>query len=111
VRSRSGAQAQVYEEYFFPLLKFGNQLPLLKPDPSMPDEPDEAVAVDWLMDNTWLVGSPDEVAHKLRALHSEVGGFGEVLQLVYDWGDQQDKSYRSMELLATRVLPQLADLM
>jgi hypothetical protein len=50
------------------------------------------------------------VAQRLRALHREVGGFGGVLQLIYDWGDQEERNRRSMELLAKKVMPQLADL-
>jgi alkanesulfonate monooxygenase SsuD/methylene tetrahydromethanopterin reductase-like flavin-dependent oxidoreductase (luciferase family) len=105
--AKAGAQAQVFERYFLPLLAYGKQFHLVKTDPDMPDS---EVTVDWLMDNLWLVGSPDEVAQKLRDLYREVGGFGGVLQLIYDWGDQEDKNERSMELLAKQVLPQLADL-
>jgi alkanesulfonate monooxygenase SsuD/methylene tetrahydromethanopterin reductase-like flavin-dependent oxidoreductase (luciferase family) len=89
------------------LLTFTKQLLLFKSDQSLPDS---AITVDWLMDNLWLVGSPDDVARRLRALHREVGGFGGVLQLIYDWGDQEDRNRRSMELLAHEVMPQLQDL-
>ena len=97
----------VFERYFLPLLRAVKQMFLFKTDPAMPDE---AITIGWLMDNIWLVGSPATVAGKIRALHQQVGGFGGLLQLVYDWGDQQAKSHRSMELLATRVLPELGDL-
>jgi len=72
--------------------------------------PDEAITAEWLLDHCWIVGDPDEVARRLRALHTQVGGFGSVLQLIYDWGDDQEKNFHSMELLANRVLPQLVDL-
>lgn len=104
---KGGAQAQVFEEYFFPLVRSQKQMYLFKSDPATLDE---TITVDWLMDNIWLVGSPETVAGKIRALHTEVGGFGGILPLTYDWGDQQDKNYRSMELMAKKVIPQVADL-
>jgi hypothetical protein len=40
-----------------------------------------------------------------------VGGFGGVLMLHYDWEGQDGPRWRrSMELLATKVMPQLKDL-
>jgi alkanesulfonate monooxygenase SsuD/methylene tetrahydromethanopterin reductase-like flavin-dependent oxidoreductase (luciferase family) len=105
--ARFGAQAQVFERYFLPLLNYGKQLFLFKTDNDMPDE---AITIDWLMDNIWLVGSPDYVAQRLRELHAAVGGFGTVLQLIYDWGDQEERNRRSMRLLADEVIPRLSDL-
>jgi alkanesulfonate monooxygenase SsuD/methylene tetrahydromethanopterin reductase-like flavin-dependent oxidoreductase (luciferase family) len=106
-QAREGAQAQVYERYFLPLLEYGKQMFLFKTDPAMPDAD---ITIDWLMDNIWLVGSPDDVARRLRELHTAVGGFGTLLQLIYDWGDQEACNRRSMELLAHEVIPQLKDL-
>lgn len=103
----AGAQARVFREYFLPLIRSGDQMDLFKPDASMPDDD---VTVEWLLDNCWIVGDPDEVARRLRALHTDVGGFGGILQLIYDWSDEQAKNEHSMELLAAHVLPQLADL-
>jgi alkanesulfonate monooxygenase SsuD/methylene tetrahydromethanopterin reductase-like flavin-dependent oxidoreductase (luciferase family) len=105
--ARAGAQAQVFERYFLPLLNYGKQLYLFKSDLSMPDED---ITIDWLMDNIWLVGSPDDVARRIRELHTAVGGFGTVLQLIYDWGTGEECNRRNMELLATEVMPQVADL-
>jgi alkanesulfonate monooxygenase SsuD/methylene tetrahydromethanopterin reductase-like flavin-dependent oxidoreductase (luciferase family) len=105
--ARAGAQAQVFERYFLPLLNYGKQLYLFKSDLSMPDED---ITIDWLMDNIWLVGSPDDVARRIRELHTAVGGFGTVLQLIYDWGSGEECNRRNMELLATEVMPQVADL-
>jgi alkanesulfonate monooxygenase SsuD/methylene tetrahydromethanopterin reductase-like flavin-dependent oxidoreductase (luciferase family) len=103
----AGTQARVFRDYFFPLVRSVGQMSLFKLDPSMPDDD---VTAEWLIDNVWIVGGPDEVARRLRELHQDVGGFGGVLQLVYDWGEEQAKNFHSMELLAHDVLPQLADL-
>jgi alkanesulfonate monooxygenase SsuD/methylene tetrahydromethanopterin reductase-like flavin-dependent oxidoreductase (luciferase family) len=107
LQARQGAQARVFERYFLPLLRYAKQLFLFKSDQSMPDED---ITIDWLMDNIWLVGSPDDVARRIRALHSAVGGFGTILQLIYDWGDQEECNRHSMELLSSEVMPRLADL-
>ena len=86
------------------VIKLGGRV---QSDPTLPDED---ITIDWLMDNIWLVGSPDDVARRIRELHSAVGGFGTVLQLIYDWGDAEDRNRCNMELLAKEVMPQLADL-
>jgi alkanesulfonate monooxygenase SsuD/methylene tetrahydromethanopterin reductase-like flavin-dependent oxidoreductase (luciferase family) len=106
-QAKAGAQARVFEQYFLPLLRYGKQMFLFKSDPNTPDED---ITIDWLMENIWLVGDPDYVAKRIRELHAAVGGFGTILQLVYDWGDQEECNRRSMKLLAHDVMPQLADL-
>lgn len=106
-QARAGAQAQVFERYFLPLLRYAKQLFLFKADSTMPDED---ITIDWLMDNIWLVGSPDDVARRIRDLHAAVGGFGTILQLIYDWGGQEDCNRRSMQLLAREVMPRVAEL-
>ena len=57
----------------------------------------------------WIVGDPDTVADKIRALHQQVGGFGTLLVIAHEWPDPAVWD-RSMTLLAEEVLPQLADL-
>ena len=42
--------------------------------------PDEAVTVDYIADNVWIVGSAEDVAEKLAKLHGDVGGFGVLLR-------------------------------
>ena len=67
------------------------------------------MTIDYLLDNSWIVGSPDEVADKLRALHDEVGGFGVLLTMGHEW-QPKDAWVRSMTLLADEVIPSLSDL-
>ena len=78
----------------------------LKVDPEMPDAD---VTPEYLADNIWVVGTPDEVAAKLREIHETVGGFGVLLAMGHEW-QPKEKWERSMTLLAQEVLPQLADL-
>ena len=35
--------------------------------------PDEALDVDYMMENVWIVGDPQECADQIRALYEEVG--------------------------------------
>jgi alkanesulfonate monooxygenase SsuD/methylene tetrahydromethanopterin reductase-like flavin-dependent oxidoreductase (luciferase family) len=63
-----------------------------------------------MIDNDiFLVGDPETVAAKIRKLYDDVGGFGGVLALAADWPDFSVWD-RSMTLLATEVIPRVADL-
>ena len=71
--------------------------------------PDSDVNVEYLVDNIWIVGSPDEVADKLTQLYHEVGGFGILLAMGHEW-QPRDRWINSMTLLAEEVMPKLAGL-
>jgi alkanesulfonate monooxygenase SsuD/methylene tetrahydromethanopterin reductase-like flavin-dependent oxidoreductase (luciferase family) len=98
-----GAIGRDFHDYFLPGLKAMRMFSLFKHDPDMSDE---AVTLEYLADNVWIVGDPDEVARKLRSLYADVGGFGVLLAMAHDWPDQQVWQ-RSMTLLATEVMPHL----
>ncbi|MCC7367995.1 MAG: LLM class flavin-dependent oxidoreductase, partial [Chloroflexi bacterium] len=103
----NGAIGRDFREYFLRnARKTPGRLNMYKQDPDMTDD---EVTPEYLLDTTWIVGDPDEVARKLRALYHAVGGFGTVLAIAHDWPDRSVWD-RSMTLLAERVLPQLADL-
>jgi alkanesulfonate monooxygenase SsuD/methylene tetrahydromethanopterin reductase-like flavin-dependent oxidoreductase (luciferase family) len=104
--AREGAMGAAFAEYMLPLVRGGRGLGAFKIDPEMPDE---AVTVDYLLDNVWVVGSPDDVAAQLRRLSEQVGGFGTVLQIAHDWAPDQPTWHRSMGLLAEKVMPRLAE--
>ena len=82
------------------------QIESTKIDPAMPDE---AVDVDYLMENVWIVGDPEECADKIRALHSATGGFGTLLSITAD-SDDPSWDHESLRLLAEEVGPRIADL-
>jgi alkanesulfonate monooxygenase SsuD/methylene tetrahydromethanopterin reductase-like flavin-dependent oxidoreductase (luciferase family) len=71
--------------------------------------PDEAVTVEYLLDNRWVVGDPDHCVRKIREAYDVVGGFGTLLQLSQDW-DPPEKGWKSLELLSKHVMPELRDL-
>jgi alkanesulfonate monooxygenase SsuD/methylene tetrahydromethanopterin reductase-like flavin-dependent oxidoreductase (luciferase family) len=68
--------------------------------------PDEAVDAEYIIDNIAVVGGVDTVTRKLQELYDLTGGFGTVLMIGHDW-DDKPKMRRSMELMATEVIPQL----
>lgn len=74
-----------------------------------PNTPDEALDVDYMMENVWIVGDPEECAQKVRDLHRECGGFGRLLSITADSDDPQ-WDVESLTLLATEVAPRVADL-
>ena len=101
-----GVMARDFKEYFLRLLPSLNMLDMLKAFPGMADS---EVTVEYLVDNIWVVGSPDEVAAKLRRLYEDVGGFGVLLAMGHEWRPKY-KWLRSMSLLVEEVMPRLADL-
>jgi alkanesulfonate monooxygenase SsuD/methylene tetrahydromethanopterin reductase-like flavin-dependent oxidoreductase (luciferase family) len=94
---------QPFEEHQWLNRKAGGILGHLKLDPAMPDE---AVNVDYMLENVWIVGDPQECADKIRQLHRDVGGFGTLLTITHDPDDHalvQHSLRRLMEEVAPRV--------
>ena len=98
-----GTLARDWRQYFLPLLRKTGMLALTKVDPDMPDD---RVTLEYLLDNIWIVGDPDEVTQKLQKLKREVGGFGGLLLIGHEW--QPHESWlHSMTMFHDRVLPNL----
>jgi alkanesulfonate monooxygenase SsuD/methylene tetrahydromethanopterin reductase-like flavin-dependent oxidoreductase (luciferase family) len=98
-----GVIARDFAAYFFPMLGKQNQMIFFKSDPSLPDE---AITMEYVYDNIWIAGDVDEVTAKLRRLYDDVGGFGMLLVIGHEW-TPKDKWLRSMERLASEVVPRL----
>lgn len=96
-----------FVDYWIPLLGSGRGLDGLKTDAAMPDD---VLTPEYMLQNLWIVGDPDEVTHKLRKLHADVGGFGTLLLLCHDWEQDRPKWLNSLTLMSERVLPNLQDL-
>ncbi len=77
---------------------------MLKPDLLIPDED---VTEDMIKRALVIAGSPRRVLEQLVALREETGPFGTLLMGGHDW-DQPALWRRSMELLATQVMPQFS---
>jgi alkanesulfonate monooxygenase SsuD/methylene tetrahydromethanopterin reductase-like flavin-dependent oxidoreductase (luciferase family) len=71
--------------------------------------PDEAVTVDYLMDNVWIVGDPSECVEKIQQLYEESGGFGTLLSITTD-ADDAGWDHESLRLLMEDVAPRVARL-
>jgi alkanesulfonate monooxygenase SsuD/methylene tetrahydromethanopterin reductase-like flavin-dependent oxidoreductase (luciferase family) len=76
---------------------------LFKSDPNLPDS---AITLDRLLDELVITGTVDQVVEQLLAFHEQVGDFGTLLYSCHDWVDPR-LSKRSMELMATEVMPRL----
>ena len=98
--------ARDYNDYFLKLTTKTKLLNLFKRDPDMPDS---EVTLKYIMDNIWIVGTPDDVTEKIRALYDEVGGFGVLLAMGHEW-TPHEKWKHSMKLLSDTVIPRLSDL-
>ena len=97
-----GTLARDFRDYFFkivPLIR--NNLNLFKVDKSMSDQ---EVTMDYMIENMWLVGNPQEVARKIIELHEFVGGFGVLLVMGHEW-KPGEKWQKSMRLLKEEVIP------
>jgi alkanesulfonate monooxygenase SsuD/methylene tetrahydromethanopterin reductase-like flavin-dependent oxidoreductase (luciferase family) len=99
----AGPMARDWTGYFFPLIRKSRGVEVLKADPAMPDA---EVTLEYLADDIWIVGDPDEAATKLRRLRDEVGGFGTLLVIGHEW-EPREAWMRSMRLLVDDVLPRL----
>jgi alkanesulfonate monooxygenase SsuD/methylene tetrahydromethanopterin reductase-like flavin-dependent oxidoreductase (luciferase family) len=82
------------------------QLESTKLNPSLPDE---AVDVDYLMENVWIVGDPQECVDKIHQLYEECGGFGTLLSITVD-SDDPAWDHESLRLLMQEVAPRVVDL-
>jgi alkanesulfonate monooxygenase SsuD/methylene tetrahydromethanopterin reductase-like flavin-dependent oxidoreductase (luciferase family) len=101
--ARHGAMARAFREYVLPLVRSSGRVSVFKVDPNMSDDD---VTVDYLIDNVWIVGDPPTVTARLQRLYDDIGGFGTLIMLAYDW-QPTEVGARSMELLVNEVLPNL----
>ena len=95
-----------YEEHQRPNRLGTIQMTSTKLDPAMPDE---AVTVDYLMENLWLVGDAAECVDKIHQLYEESGGFGTLLSITTD-SDDAGWDHESLRLLMEDVAPRVAHL-
>jgi alkanesulfonate monooxygenase SsuD/methylene tetrahydromethanopterin reductase-like flavin-dependent oxidoreductase (luciferase family) len=101
--ARDGAMGRAFRDYVLPLVRSTGRVKVFKVDPEMSDDD---VTVDYLLDNVWIVGDPPTVTAKLHRLYNDLGGFGTLIMLAYDW-EPTEVGARSMELLAKEVLAKL----
>ncbi|MEW6298214.1 MAG: LLM class flavin-dependent oxidoreductase [Thermodesulfobacteriota bacterium] len=102
----NGMLCRVYREYLMPLFKSFGMLSLFKHHPEVPDAD---VTPEYLVDHSWLVGSPRTVVQKLGDMYEETGGFGCLLVLTFDQSENQEGWANSQRLLMEEVMPHFAN--
>ncbi|MEM4408399.1 MAG: LLM class flavin-dependent oxidoreductase [Candidatus Caldarchaeum sp.] len=102
-----GTLGRDFRDYFFKIVrKIRGSLDLFKIEK---DVPDSEIDLNYMIDNMWIVGSPEDVAGRIRELYEFVGGFGVLLVMGHEW-NPKEKWIRSMRLLVEEVMPRLKDL-
>jgi hypothetical protein len=74
------------------------------PFKATPDVPDEAVTLDYVIDNLVIRGSVNKVVDEILKLHEVIGDFGTLLYCGKDWTDPA-LGRKSMQLMAEKVMP------
>jgi alkanesulfonate monooxygenase SsuD/methylene tetrahydromethanopterin reductase-like flavin-dependent oxidoreductase (luciferase family) len=72
------------------------------------DQPDDEITLDRVLDDLVIAGTPDSVAEQVLAFREQTGDFGELVYAGLDWVDPE-LAKQSMELMATKVMPQVND--
>ena len=70
------------------------------------DMPDGAVTLEFVLDTLVICGTVDEVVEQLLQFREVIGDFGTLLYCGHDWADAA-LARRSMELMATEVIPRV----
>ena len=96
-----------YHFYFKQLIRklvgAGGRGNLFKTDPDMPNE---AITPEYVTERLVLAGTVDSVVAQILAFREQVGDFGTLLYACHDWMDPV-LAKRSMELMATEVMPRV----
>ena len=95
-----------YNEHQLPNRLGSGLIQATKIDPNMSNDD---LTVDYMMENIWIVGDPDECAARIRKLYDEVGGFGHLLAITQD-PDDAEWEHECLTLLMEEVGPRVADL-
>ncbi len=99
----NGPLGRFFVDYWIPLFGYGSRgLEGLKRDQSLPDE---AITPEFMLENLWIVGDPEECAHRIKRMRDDVGGFGTLLLMCHDWNGDRPKWFRCLDLMAKEVLP------
>ncbi len=98
---------RMYSEYFLPLLNNFGFWEFLKHNE---DVPDSDISPEYCAQHNWIVGSPDTVAEKIATMQENVGGFGCLLVLGFDYMENTEAWLNSLSLLKEEVLPKVAHL-
>lgn len=68
----------------------------------------DELTLEWMVDNFFIVGSPDTVVEKITRFDEQLGGVGELLSFVFDFSRDPEPYRRHLELLGREVAPRVA---
>ncbi|MBI3822551.1 MAG: LLM class flavin-dependent oxidoreductase [Planctomycetes bacterium] len=101
-RARSNSLGKNFE-YIGRLFDKGGGRRVYKRDPAMSDAD---CNLDYLMTEQIIAGDVDDVLRRLLQLREEIGPFGTLILMGYDW-DDKPSWVNSMELFARELMPRL----
>ncbi len=67
----------------------------------------DELTLEWMVDNFFIIGSPDTVVEKITQFNDELGGFGALLSFVFDYSQDPEPYRRHLELLGREVGPRI----
>src|ERR687895_397575 len=70
------------------------------------DQPAQQITYEFVLDRLCIYGTVNKVVDQILALREQVGDFGELVYAGMDWVDRK-LGQRSMELMATEVMPRV----
>ncbi len=97
----AGGPYGYYFNNLFRKISSSGRAELFKRDRAMPNA---AVTLDYILDTLVIAGTADSVVEQILAFRETTGAFGTLLYAGHDWADPA-LARRSMELMATRVMP------
>jgi alkanesulfonate monooxygenase SsuD/methylene tetrahydromethanopterin reductase-like flavin-dependent oxidoreductase (luciferase family) len=101
-----GAENSPYAFYFRQLLAKMRRSKRLYVFRDYPDQPDDDITLDYVLDNCVWAGTPNKIVDHILALHAQIGDFGELVYAGLDWVDPV-LAKRSMQLMAEVVMPRV----
>jgi alkanesulfonate monooxygenase SsuD/methylene tetrahydromethanopterin reductase-like flavin-dependent oxidoreductase (luciferase family) len=97
-------EASPYRFYYQQMLKKMRKIGRLELFKTHRDQPDGEITLEYVLDKLVITGTPESVTDQILQFQEETGPFGEIVYAGLDWVDQT-LAHRSMELMATKVMP------
>jgi alkanesulfonate monooxygenase SsuD/methylene tetrahydromethanopterin reductase-like flavin-dependent oxidoreductase (luciferase family) len=104
-RAINGGLGKAYS-YLLPVYKKFGLLDRVAKDTGIDIHVDD-IDMDFMADHVWLVGSPETVAEKIQHMCEVSGGFGQIVTQSFDYIDNPEPWFESLERLAQEVLPKI----
>ncbi len=84
---------------------------LMRPGLQPFDDPDQGIEQTGFADGAIaVIGTPDDLVNRLRALQGVTGGFGTVVGFVHDWANRE-ATRRSWDMVARYVMPEMTGML